>query len=72
MSTNILNEVIERAGGVPALARELGIKDQAVRQWIENGYIPTQRHYQIHQKFKVSLTELAKSTALRRAKPKAA
>jgi DNA-binding transcriptional regulator YdaS (Cro superfamily) len=71
MNTNILDKVIEKAGGVPALARKLGIKDQAVRQWIENGYIPTQRHYEIHQKFKVSLTELAKSAALKRTRTSA-
>ncbi|AKJ41778.1 Cro/CI family transcriptional regulator [Pragia fontium] len=72
MSTKILDEVIEKAGGVPALAKKLGIKDQAVRQWIENGYIPTKRHYAIHQKFKVSLTELARSAELRGTKSKAA
>lgn len=50
-----IQKVIEKAGGVPALARSLGISDQAVRQWVSAGYIPPKRHLEINALYKVPL-----------------
>lgn len=65
MESDILTEVVNKAGGVPNLAKLLNIKDQAVRQWIDKGYIPPKRHFEIHEKLGVSLHKLAKSTSLK-------
>lgn len=40
-----LNDVIEHFGGVPKLAKALGIEPQAIYQW--KGLIPLGRAYQI-------------------------
>ncbi|WP_046335981.1 YdaS family helix-turn-helix protein [Xenorhabdus bovienii] len=61
---SILDVTIEKAGGVPALARMLSIKDQAVRQWIKKGCIPPARYAQIHEKLGIPLDKLVKSKNL--------
>ncbi|MDE9463567.1 YdaS family helix-turn-helix protein [Xenorhabdus bovienii] len=58
---SILEVTIQKAGGVPALARMLNVRDQAIRQWIKKGYIPPARYAQIHEQLGISLTELVKN-----------
>ncbi|PHM49085.1 YdaS family helix-turn-helix protein [Xenorhabdus sp. KK7.4] len=56
-----LEVTIKKAGGVPALARILNVRDQAIRQWIKKGYIPPARYAQIHEKLGIPLTDLVKN-----------
>lgn len=44
---NVVTSVVQKAGGVPALARELGVTSAAVREWRKLGYVPPQRAQQI-------------------------
>ncbi|MHB1564115.1 MAG: Cro/CI family transcriptional regulator [Leptospirillum sp.] len=44
-----LNDVIEYFGNQSILARSLGIKPQAVQQWIARGQIPIRRAIQIER-----------------------
>ncbi|WP_240042332.1 MULTISPECIES: helix-turn-helix domain-containing protein [Photorhabdus] len=34
---SVLETTIRKAGGVPALAKMLNVKDQDIRQWIKKG-----------------------------------
>ncbi|WP_338885551.1 hypothetical protein [Xenorhabdus sp. TH1] len=45
---------------MPALAKKLNIKDQAIRQWIKKGCIPPARYAQIHEQFGIPLADLIK------------
>lgn len=42
-SENVVNEVIERAGGVSALATRLGVSQQLVSYWRKKSRIPMDR-----------------------------
>ncbi|MCT8349826.1 helix-turn-helix domain-containing protein [Photorhabdus temperata] len=58
---SVLEATIRKAGGVPALARILNVRDQAIRQWIKKGRIPPARYAQIHEQLGIPLTELVKN-----------
>jgi DNA-binding transcriptional regulator YdaS (Cro superfamily) len=51
-------DVIERAGGVTALARMLDVHHSAVIGWRQYDRIPVKRAQQIHQKLGIDLHEL--------------
>ena len=38
-----LHTAIELVGGQSALARKLGVKPQAVQQWVSRGHVPANR-----------------------------
>ncbi|HGJ5854928.1 Cro/CI family transcriptional regulator [Arsenophonus nasoniae] len=56
-----LKATIEKAGGVPALAKLLNISDQAIRQWTYKGYIPPSRYAQINKLLDIPLEDLVKN-----------
>ncbi len=51
-------QVIERTGGVMALAHKLGVHHSAVIGWRRFDRIPVKRAQQIHQMFGIELHEL--------------
>jgi DNA-binding transcriptional regulator YdaS (Cro superfamily) len=44
-----IGKAIEIAGGQSAMARALGIKQQAVQQWYAAGFVPTPRAKQVSE-----------------------
>lgn len=42
-----IEQVIERFGGITALAKALGCTTQAISMWKANEEIPTSRHFQL-------------------------
>lgn len=42
-----IEEAVDKLGSQSALARELGIKPQAVQQWVVKGYAPADRLVEI-------------------------
>ena len=44
---------VERAGTQAKLAQQLGVSQQAVSQWIDQGWVPLRRAGQIEERYKV-------------------
>lgn len=55
---NKVAEAAKKAGGVPALARELGVTPQAVREWVKYGYVPAKRAQEIEIRYGIPRAEL--------------
>lgn len=55
---NKVTEAATKAGGVPALARELGVTPQAVREWIKYGYVPPRRAQEIEVRYGIPRADL--------------
>lgn len=55
---NKVTEAAAKAGGVPTLARALGVTPQAVREWVRLGYVPPKRAQEIELRYGVPRTEL--------------
>lgn len=49
---------VERAGTQAKLAQQLGVSQQAVSQWIDQGWAPLRRAGQIEERYKVSRARL--------------
>lgn len=58
LPNNKVTEATEKAGGVSALARVLGVTPTAVREWVNFGYVPTARAQQIEILYGIPRTEL--------------
>lgn len=58
MPDNQVTAAATKAGGVPNLARELGVTPQAVREWIKLGYVPVQRAQQIEITYGIPRADL--------------
>lgn len=48
-----IREVIFIAGGQAALARQLGVSQQAVSKWVRRGFVPVNRVVEIEAQFGV-------------------
>lgn len=55
---NQVTAAAAKAGSIPALARELGVTPQAVREWIKLGYVPVQRAQQIEITYGIPRADL--------------
>lgn len=53
-----IDRVVQLAGGQAALARVLGVKRQAVQQWVSRGWPPPSRILEIEAQYGVSRFEL--------------
>lgn len=53
-----LYKVVEKAGGVSALARVLGISRQIIYLWLKRGFVPPIRAIQFEEMYGVSRSEL--------------
>jgi DNA-binding transcriptional regulator YdaS (Cro superfamily) len=60
-----ISRAAEILGGQSALARELGIKSQAVQQWCSAGFCPVDRARQIHDLTGVPIVDLLALPALK-------
>jgi hypothetical protein len=56
--TNKVTEAAEKAGGVPHLARALGVTSAAVREWVKLGFVPQKRAQEIELQYGIPRTEL--------------
>lgn len=48
-----IREVVLIAGGQAALARQLGVSQQAVSKWVRRGFVPVDRVVEIEAQFGV-------------------
>lgn len=55
---NKVSDAVKKAGGVPALAKELGVTTSAIREWVKFGYVPVQRAQQIELMYGIPRAEL--------------
>lgn len=55
---NKVMDAAGKAGGIPNLARELGVTPQAVREWAKLGYAPMQRAQQIEIRYGIPRADL--------------
>lgn len=55
---NKVSDAVKKAGGVPALAKELGVTTSAIREWVKFGYVPVQRAQQIELLYGIPRAEL--------------
>lgn len=55
---NAVAEAVGKAGSQAALARELGVTYQAVKNWVRLGYTPPQRAQQIENTYGISRASL--------------
>jgi DNA-binding transcriptional regulator YdaS (Cro superfamily) len=53
-----LREAIDKAGGITAFAKELGVRHQAVYFWFSKGYVPLKRAVTIERMTGVSRFQL--------------
>jgi transposase-like protein len=53
-----INEAIERAGGIMALARAVGVTHQAIYDWRKRGAVPLPRAVVIAALFKIERDQL--------------
>lgn len=51
-------DAVNKAGGVPAMARTLGVSPQAVREWVRSGCVPPARAKEIEMLYGIPRTEL--------------
>lgn len=49
---------VKLAGGQVALARELGVTQQAISNWLKNGYVPIRRVSEIEATFGIPRHDL--------------
>ncbi|WP_198116905.1 Cro/CI family transcriptional regulator [Massilia rhizosphaerae] len=49
---------VKKAGTQEKLAKNLGVSQQAISQWIEQGWVPLRRAAQIEQCFSIPRTRL--------------
>jgi hypothetical protein len=54
----LLRRTIDKAGGIMAFSRSLGVTHQAVYQWLRRGYVPLPRATEIHVMYNVNRGEL--------------
>lgn len=53
-----VEKIIERAGGVRAVAEELGVTTQSVYKWQRDGFIPLKRMKEVARLAGIKPTEL--------------
>lgn len=51
-------DAVNKAGGVPSLARVLGVTPQAVREWVRSGCVPPARAQEIELLYGIQRAEL--------------
>ena len=55
-----IKNAVALAGNITALAKALGVTQQAVSLWVKAGYVPVKRAHQINKKYGVPISTLVK------------
>ena len=53
-----IEKVIEMAGSQVALAKQLGVRQQAIHNWLKDGYVPYSRLVEIEAQYGVPRLDL--------------
>ncbi len=53
-----IDKAVELAGSQQELARQLGVSQQAISEWVQRGYVPVGRVIEIEATYGVSRLEL--------------
>jgi DNA-binding transcriptional regulator YdaS (Cro superfamily) len=53
-----IDKAVRSAGGAASLAAKLGVSHQAVYQWIQNGWVPSERALELERIYHIPRAEL--------------
>lgn len=61
--SNVVVEVVQKAGSQSALARQFNVSPQAVQQWVAAGKFPADRALEVSEAYDIPLERLLKRKA---------